>query len=152
LIYSILEFIFETKSTLNATITHDDFLSIVNQIFNQREYEAIIEETSNFATSGGDKEFTLTKFVALIEMIYIRKEPQYPMAIYLHNILEQLRIKYVTDIGDYIKAGKVQEQIDALLDSEFSRRQQKFISKQKSYFDSLKQAHDEQYITFKQGT
>eukprot|EP00957_Ditylum_brightwellii_P118901 9068254-Ditylum_brightwellii.AAC.1 len=64
--------------------------------------------------------------------------------------MEKLQLQYLEqkEGKDYIEAGKVQDQINALLKSESSRRRQDIITKQRKDMNSLKIAHDEQYLAF----
>lgn len=151
-----LEFIFKSKINQigdDSSIKKDDFIYILNQIYFGVEYEDIIKEVSCLATSDGNEEMNLTKFIAFIEMVYLRKgNKQRPIAISLYRVMEQLRLDYLKQEGgnNYIEAGKVQGQIDKLLQSESSRRRKDIIAKQNRDTISLKMAHDEQYVAFNQ--
>lgn len=161
---SALEFIFKSKSKKNNKISVDEFVLILKKIYNRREFQSIIEETSQLLLSSsssssgngdifeGSVFLNVTKFIAVAEMIYLREEQrEFNIAISLHYMLEQLRLECLAESGDYIKAGKIQEQIDVLLESESSRRKNVLITKQSKAIDGLKRAHEEQYISFKQG-
>lgn len=151
--HSALEFIFNLKSKQRSKVSVDEFVSLVRQLYHGREYKDIIQEIVELATSSGaEKELNLTKCIAYIEMIFLRQKPKFPIAISIHQVLESQRLQCLTEKGNYIEAGKVHEQIKSLLESESARRQQVFISKQNYEMNSLKRAHDEQYIRFKEGT
>lgn len=149
-ILSALQVIFKSKAQ-NGSIGVIQFSSLLNELYNEREHKRLIEEIIQIASSREDKELNVTRFVALIEMIYLRQQPRFPMSICLHRVLEELRIHYLSEKRDYIEAGKVQEQIDELIRNETLRRQQLFIEKQNIDMSSLKQAHEEQYLNFKEG-
>ena len=147
---SALEFILKSKSNQNGNIDVNDFILILRQIYNGIEFESTIKEASRLAMSGGT-EMNCTKFIAFIEMVYLKKKPKLPIAISLHYVLDQLRVQCLSEKGDYIKAGQVQEQIDTLLQSESLRRRQDITTRQTNDMTSLKRAHDEQYINFNEG-
>ena len=114
-ILSALQVIFKSKANHNGTIGVSEFSSLLNKLYNGGEYKRLIEEIIQIASSREDKELNVTRFVALIELIYFRQQPCFPMSIYLHHVLEELRIHYLSEKRDYIEAGKVQEHIDELI-------------------------------------
>lgn len=162
---SALEFIFKSKyKLLNRRIGADDCLLILKQIFNRREYKGIIQEASQLllsSSSNGDNDhidcvegtmfLNSTKFVALIEMMHLREQHQdFNITISIHYMLEKLRLQCLVDSGDYVEAGKIQEHIELLLESESSRRRNILTTKQSNAMNSLKRAHEEQYVSFKE--
>ncbi len=144
----------------------DTFIEILRIIYHGVSYENVIKDAMRFASSGSsdsednadrrdddDETMRMTKFVALIEMVYMKEKPPYPIAIALLYILEDLRISFLMDEKgrDYIQAGTAQEQIDKVMSSESSRRKDALLSKQKRAMTSLQNAHNKQFLSFQQG-
>lgn len=162
---SALEYIFNSKSEDNDTLTLEQFVEILKVIYHGVSYENFIQDTLRFAvapkgvSSDGQKHYDeqhamgITKFVALIEMVYMKEKSPYPIAVALITILEELRIGYETGGkgGDYIEAGNTQQHIDNLISSETQRRKDLLLSKQKRSMNSLQNAHNEQYMNYKEG-
>lgn len=148
---SALEFIFALKSEENSKVSLNEFLSILKLVYDENEIDAkIIEEITTLASSSG-YELNETKFVALIEMVYLKLNMDSRISIPLYHILEHLRLQYLEEPVDYIQAGKVQEQVQNLLESESSRRKETLKTKHRKAMTSLKFAHDKQFIDFREG-
>ena len=153
---SALEYIFKSKSENNDTVPVEKFVEVLKVMYHGITYENVIEEALPFATSKGtENKMRVTKFVALIEMVYMKEKcPPYPIAIALVYILEQIRHGHLNNGngGNYVEAGKAQEAIDSVISSEISRRKEVLLSKHKRSFASLQKAHTDQYLNYKDGS
>ncbi len=150
-------------------MSNESFTEILKVVYHGVTNEDVIDEAMRFVTSTSSSsstststpgapdtnEMRITKFVALIEMIYTkeRKKAPYPIAIALIHILEQIRLGHLMNEkgGNYIEAGKTQEQIESLLLSEASSRKESLVSQHKRSMSSLAKAHNDQFMSYKEG-
>ena len=159
---SALEYIFLSKSNREDSIPIEKFTEILKVIYDGVTYERVIEETMRLAASNisatntmstNDNNLRMAKFVALIQVVYMKEKTPYPIAIALIYILEQIRLEHLKDTnsGNYIEAGKAQEQIDNLISSETSRRKNALLLNKRSILTSLQKAHTDQYECYTRG-